>query len=54
MGHATDQTPAQPSPEPPRESPIFRQPATVDTCRADYEAGADVRRRFEQQIAKAR
>ncbi|WP_237310416.1 hypothetical protein [Streptomyces sp. AMCC400023] len=53
MANRTDQPPAQPSPEPPRENPIFRQPATVATCRADYEAGADVRRRLDQQI-KAR
>ncbi|QTU45625.1 homocysteine S-methyltransferase family protein [Streptomyces scabiei] len=52
MGHATDQTPAQPTPEPPRENPIFRQPATVQACQQDYEAGADVRRRLDQQIAK--
>nr|WP_162934361.1 hypothetical protein [Streptomyces scabiei] len=52
MGHATDQTPAPPTPAPPRESPIFRQPATVQACRADYEAGADVRRRLDQQIAR--
>ncbi|WP_193241509.1 hypothetical protein [Streptomyces phaeolivaceus] len=53
MAHRTDQPPAQHSPEPPRENPIFRQPATVATCRADYEAAADIRARLDQQI-KAR
>ncbi len=52
MAHRTDQPTPQPSPEPPRENPIYRQPATVAACRADYEAGADVRRRLDQQIAR--
>lgn len=52
MAHRTDQPPAQHSPEPPREKPIFRQPATVQACQQDYEAGADVRRRMDQQIAR--
>lgn len=52
----TDQPTPQPTPEPdrtPHESPIYRQPATVATCRQDYEASADVRLRFDNQI-KAR
>ncbi|WP_199837565.1 hypothetical protein [Streptomyces caniscabiei] len=53
MGHATDQPTPEPSPAPPRENPIYRQPATVAACRADYEAAADVRRVLDQQI-KAR
>jgi len=55
MGHRTDRPTPQPTPEPdrtPRDNPICRQPATVATCRADYEAGADVRRVLDQQIAK--
>lgn len=54
MAHRTDQPAPQPTPEPPRPNPIFRQPATVQACQQDYEAGADVRRRLDQQIAKRR
>ncbi|MDX3034176.1 hypothetical protein [Streptomyces scabiei] len=49
MAHRTDQPTPEPSPEPdrtPRDNPIYRQPATVETCRQDYEAGADIRRRL--------
>ncbi|WP_159058993.1 hypothetical protein [Streptomyces scabiei] len=52
MGHATDQPTPEPSPAPLRENPIFRQPATVQACQQDYAAGADVRRRMDQQIAR--
>jgi hypothetical protein len=48
----TDQPTPEPTPAPLRESPIYRQPATVETCRQDYDAGADIRRRLDQQIAR--
>jgi hypothetical protein len=54
MGHATDQPTTQPTPAPPRPNPIFRQPATVESCRQDYEAGADIRRRLDNQIKAGR
>ncbi|MGW3110533.1 hypothetical protein [Streptomyces sp. NPDC001091] len=34
----------------PRPSPVVYEPASVDTCRQDYEQGADVRSRLDQQI----
>lgn len=54
MGHRTDQEQHQPSPEQqqtdpaqqPQPNPIFRQPATVEACQADYAAGADIRARL--------
>ncbi|MFC8945931.1 hypothetical protein [Streptomyces rochei] len=45
----TDQQPPQPSPEPEPKlqlPPLFRQPATVEACQADYAAGADIRARL--------
>jgi hypothetical protein len=33
----------------PRPSPVVYEPATVAACRADYEAGGDIRDRLDQQ-----
>jgi hypothetical protein len=54
MANRTDQPTPQHTPEPRRPNPIFRQPATVEACREDYEAGADVRRRLDNQIRAGR
>lgn len=43
----TDQEPQQPTPpQQPKPNPLFRQPATVEACQADYTAGSDIRRRL--------
>ncbi|MFK0124906.1 hypothetical protein ACIQSP_16515 [Streptomyces nigra] len=45
----------QPEPDrTPQPNQILAQPATVDACRADYQAGTDVRQTMAQQDAKAR
>ncbi|SDM46999.1 hypothetical protein SAMN04487981_101624 [Streptomyces sp. cf386] len=56
MPERTDQPPEQPSPAPwsPPPGRILSEPATVDTCRADYDAGADVRDTLADQEARAR
>ncbi|WP_159391131.1 hypothetical protein [Streptomyces viridochromogenes] len=46
MTNGTDKPPEQPSPAQPQPNQILAQPATVETCRADYDAGADVRSRL--------
>lgn len=53
MPERTDQPSDQPSltPQPNR---ILAEPATVDTCRADYNAGADVRQTLAAQEARGR
>ncbi|MCX5201068.1 hypothetical protein OG897_06275 [Streptomyces sp. NBC_00237] len=33
----------------PRPSPIFDEPTTPDTCRADYDAAEDIRTRLDLQ-----
>ncbi|MEU9400569.1 hypothetical protein [Streptomyces sp. NPDC048242] len=38
----------------PRRSSVMFEPATPDACRRDYEEGADVRARFDQQIQGGR
>lgn len=52
----TDQPTDQPSPLPwsPPPGRILSEPGTVETCRADYEAGAHVRQTLAAQEAKAR
>jgi hypothetical protein len=51
MPERNEQGPDQPSltPQPNR---ILAEPATVDTCRADYDAAADVREVMAQQEAR--
>jgi hypothetical protein len=50
----TDQQPQQPSPAlTPQPNQILAVPATVENCRADWDAGADVRQTMAQQDAKA-
>lgn len=46
MPETTDQPQGQPIPTQPQPNQILSQPATVDTCRADYDAAADVRGRL--------
>jgi len=50
----TDQAQPQPTPAQPRPNPIFRQPATVEACQADYAAGADIRQEMARQEARRR
>jgi hypothetical protein len=51
----TDQPAQQPSPAlTPQPNQILAEPATVENCRADWDAGADVRQTMAQQDAKAR
>ena len=38
----------------PQPNPILNQPATVDACKQDYDAAADVRQTMANQEAKAR
>lgn len=38
----------------PQPNQILAEPATVDACRADYEAGADVRQTMAVQETRAR
>ncbi|MGW0012543.1 hypothetical protein ACWDVX_22710 [Streptomyces tendae] len=55
MAHGTDPEPQQPSPaQQPRPNPIISQPATVETCQADYAAGADIRQAMARQEARRR
>ncbi|MFF3511553.1 hypothetical protein [Streptomyces sp. NPDC002573] len=56
MPERTDQPQAQPTPASPALQPsrILAEPATVDTCRADYLAGADVRQTLAAQEARQR
>lgn len=44
----TEQSPDQPSPAPwsPPPGRILSEPGTVETCTADYDNAADVRRRL--------
>jgi hypothetical protein len=45
----------QPSPAlTPQPNRILAEPATVELCNADWDAGADVRQTMAQQDAKAR
>lgn len=44
----------EPTPGTPRPNRILAEPATVDACRADYKAGADVRQTIARQDARAR
>ena len=53
MANRTDQQPEQPSLTP-QPNQILAEPATVDACLADYQAGTDVRQTMAQQDAKAR
>jgi hypothetical protein len=53
MAHRTDQPPDQPSPAL-QPNQILAVPATVENCRADYDAAADVRQTMAQQDAKDR
>ncbi|MDX3759315.1 hypothetical protein [Streptomyces sp. AK02-04a] len=50
----TEHTPDQPSPRAPQPNQILAVPATVENCRTDYHAGADVRQTMAQQDAKGR
>lgn len=56
MVNRTDQPQGQPSPTlwVPVPGRILSEPGTVDQCRADYAAGADVRQTLTAQEAKAR
>jgi len=49
----TDQPSREPSPRAPQENKILAEPATVQACRADYDAGADVRQTLAAQEARA-
>jgi hypothetical protein len=42
----TDQPTPQEPDHTPQPSPIIGRPATVEDCRADYEAAADIRARL--------
>lgn len=54
MQERTDQPAQQPSPAlTPQPNQILAVPATIENCRADYQAGADVRQTMAQQDAKA-
>jgi hypothetical protein len=55
MAERTDQPLPQPSPAPltPQPSRVLAGPATVQACAADYASAADVRRRMDQQDARA-
>lgn len=44
----------EPTPRAPRPNQILAEPATIDACRADYQAGADVRQTIARQDARAR
>ena len=54
MPERTDQHPEQPTPSPwsPPPGRILSQPSTVQQCRAEYAAAADVRHRMDQQDAR--
>lgn len=45
-------TPQPSDPQQPRESSVIREPATVEACRRDYAAGADVRAVMDKQLGK--
>ncbi|WP_164662366.1 hypothetical protein [Streptomyces sp. S1D4-20] len=50
----TSQADQQPSPAlTPQPNQILAVPATVENCRTDYQASADVRQTMAQQDAKA-
>lgn len=38
----------------PQPNPILTEPATVQACQQDYDAGADVRQTMAQQEARQR
>jgi hypothetical protein len=38
----------------PKPNQVLAEPATVDACRADYKAGADVRQTIARQDARTR
>ncbi|WP_159056569.1 hypothetical protein [Streptomyces yokosukanensis] len=45
-------TTQQPEPDlTPRTNQILAEPATVENCRADYDAAADIRQRMDDQNA---
>jgi hypothetical protein len=52
----SQQQPQQHSPAllAPQPNRIIAEPATVQSCRSDYEQGADVRRVMDQQIGTPR
>ena len=51
MTNGTDKPPEQHSP-PLQPNQILAVPATVQACRADYDAAADVRQTMAQQEAR--
>jgi hypothetical protein len=53
MPERTDQAPDQPSLTP-QPNPILAEPATVDACKQDYDAAADIRQTMTQQEARQR
>lgn len=54
MQEPTSQADQQPSPAlTPQPNQILAVPATVENCRTDYQASADVRQTMAQQDAKA-
>ncbi|MEU9643617.1 hypothetical protein [Streptomyces sp. NPDC048188] len=55
MPQSTSTPPPEPSPaQQPRPNPIFRQPATVEACQADYAAGAAIRQAMARQESRRR
>ncbi|MGW2933963.1 hypothetical protein ACWDA7_19410 [Streptomyces sp. NPDC001156] len=55
MPERTEHPPDQPSPASlaPQPSRVLTEPATVQACAADYAGADDVRRRMDQQDARA-
>lgn len=54
MPERTDQPTDQDSPEPPSESTLISEPATVEACAADYAAGASARDALDKHVRKYR
>lgn len=56
MDHGTDEPQNQPSAPAqnlkPQPNPIVAEPATVEACRTDYEAAADIRQTMARQEAR--
>ncbi|MFI2761372.1 hypothetical protein ACH5A3_21260 [Streptomyces echinatus] len=54
MEHGTSPPPGPPTPAPlaPQPNRVLAEPATVEACRADYVAGADVRQTLAAQEAR--